>query len=191
MALRFPRPFGRANRATSSKPARFIRHWRRFADFPSRGRPQGSPLRRGYKRRGEVRNPPVTASPCQPPLGKGAKGTGDADCHTSDIGHWFAMTGGFTRGAVQAGKFAFYFSRKNKHRPDCCQGRCFAPWYHLASPPAHAKTASRSAATLLRCHGRPRSSLKPPRDPRPDGSGAMFPPPFRARFHLPGLSLAA
>jgi hypothetical protein len=32
-ALRFPRPFGRANRAASSKPARFIRHWRRFADF--------------------------------------------------------------------------------------------------------------------------------------------------------------
>ena len=32
----------------------------------------------GYKRCGEVRNPPVTASPCQPPLGKGAKGT---DCH--------------------------------------------------------------------------------------------------------------
>ena len=29
-------------------------------------------------RRGE-RNPPVTASPCQPPLGKGAMGTGDAD----------------------------------------------------------------------------------------------------------------
>ena len=25
--------------------------------------------------------PPVTASPCQPPLGKRAKGTGDADCH--------------------------------------------------------------------------------------------------------------
>ena len=69
------------------------------------------PLRRGYKRcngratarvaptkalqgvrRGE-RNPPVTASPCQPLLGKGAGETGDADCHTSDIGHWFAMTG--------------------------------------------------------------------------------------------------
>ena len=47
-ALRFPRPFGRADRATSSKPARFIRHWRRFADFPSRGRPQGSPLRKRY-----------------------------------------------------------------------------------------------------------------------------------------------
>ena len=27
------------------------------------------------------KNPPVTASPCQPPLGKGAEGTGDADCH--------------------------------------------------------------------------------------------------------------
>ena len=30
---------------------------------------------------GAKRNPPVTASPCQPPLGKGAEGTGDADCH--------------------------------------------------------------------------------------------------------------
>ena len=30
---------------------------------------------------GAEKNPPVTASPCQPPLGKGAKGTGDADCH--------------------------------------------------------------------------------------------------------------
>ena len=27
------------------------------------------------------KNPPVTALPCQPPLGKGAEGTGDADCH--------------------------------------------------------------------------------------------------------------
>ena len=33
------------------------------------------------------RNPPGTASPCQPPLGKGAKGTGDADCH-SQCAHW-------------------------------------------------------------------------------------------------------
>ena len=102
------------------------------------GRCRHRPLRR-FDKKVSVRNPPVTASPCQPPLGKGAEGTGDADCHTSDIGHWFAMTGGFTRGAVQAGKFAFYFSRKNKHRPDCRQGRCFAPRYHLASPPAHAK----------------------------------------------------
>ena len=34
-------------------------------------------VRRGYKRHGEVKNPPVTASPCQPPLGKGVKGMGD------------------------------------------------------------------------------------------------------------------
>ena len=27
------------------------------------------------------KNPPVTALSCQPPLGKGAEGTGDADCH--------------------------------------------------------------------------------------------------------------
>jgi len=52
---------------------------------PSRGRPQGSPLRRVT--RNAVRNPPVTASPCQPPLGKGALGTGDADCH-SQCAHW-------------------------------------------------------------------------------------------------------
>ena len=49
------------------------------------------------------KNPPVTALPCQPPLGKGAKGTGVADCHTSDIGHWFAMTGSFTWGAEAVG----------------------------------------------------------------------------------------
>ena len=28
---------------------------------------------------GEVQDPPVTASPCQPPLGKGPVRTGDAD----------------------------------------------------------------------------------------------------------------
>ena len=51
------------------------------------GRPQGSPLRKRYKGcRGE-RNPPVTASPCQPPLGKRAEGTGEADCH-SQCAHW-------------------------------------------------------------------------------------------------------
>ena len=40
-----------------------------------------------------------------PPLGKGAEGTGVTDCHTSDIGHWFAMTGGLYMGcgARQAG----------------------------------------------------------------------------------------
>ena len=38
----------------------------------------------GYKRCGGVKNPPVTASPCQPPLGKGAEGT---DCH-SQCAHW-------------------------------------------------------------------------------------------------------
>ena len=35
----------------------------------------------GYKRCGGVKNPPVTAAPCQPPLGKGALRTGEADCH--------------------------------------------------------------------------------------------------------------
>ena len=39
------------------------------------GRCGHRPLRKRNKKCGEVRNPPVTAAPCQPPLGKGA-GTG-------------------------------------------------------------------------------------------------------------------
>ena len=33
-AKRFPRSFGRANRAAASKAPRFFRHWRRFGAFP-------------------------------------------------------------------------------------------------------------------------------------------------------------
>ena len=46
--------------------------------------------------RGE-RNPPVTALPRQPPLGKGAKGTGDADCH-SQCAHWLRNDRLFCKG---------------------------------------------------------------------------------------------
>ena len=54
---------------------------------PSRGRGSTPPLRRVTSSAVRGRNPPVTASPCQPPLGKGAKGTGEADCH-SQCAHW-------------------------------------------------------------------------------------------------------
>ena len=37
-AGRFPAPDGAANRAASSKPARFSRRWRRVAGFPLKGR---------------------------------------------------------------------------------------------------------------------------------------------------------
>ena len=50
-ALRLARPFGRANRATSSKPARFIRHWRRFADFHVRQKKRLSARKRARLRR--------------------------------------------------------------------------------------------------------------------------------------------
>ena len=85
---------------------------------PSRGRGRTPPLRKRNKRcngratarvaptgalqggrRGE-RNPPVTASPCQPPLGKGAVRTGVTDCH-SQCAHWLRNDSFFTRGAVQ------------------------------------------------------------------------------------------
>ena len=46
------------------------------------------------------KNPPVTASACQPPLGKGVEGTGDADCH-GQCAHWL-RNDTFSRSAVQA-----------------------------------------------------------------------------------------
>ena len=48
------------------------------------------------------KNPPVTALPCQPPLGKGALRTGDADCH-SRCAHRLRNDRVFTRGAVCGG----------------------------------------------------------------------------------------
>ena len=54
----------------------------------------------GYKGYGAERYPPVTALPCQPSLCKGAKGTGDADCH-SQCAHWLRNDRGVTRGAVR------------------------------------------------------------------------------------------
>ena len=65
---------------------------------PSRGRGRTPPLRKCYKRCGAVRNPPVTALPCQPPLGKGAEETGDADCH-SQFANW-PRNDTFSRSAV-------------------------------------------------------------------------------------------
>ena len=53
------------------------------------GRSRGSPLRSPCVGADDPDRPmrckeesPVTASPCQPPLSKGALGTGDADCHS-------------------------------------------------------------------------------------------------------------
>ena len=61
------------------------------------------PLRRGYKECGAVRNPPVTALPCQPPLGKGAEGTGDADCH-GQFANWPRNDRFFARNRCKAGR---------------------------------------------------------------------------------------
>ena len=54
----------------------------------------------GYKRCGGVKNPPVTASPRQSPLGKGTEGTGETDCH-SRCAHR-PRNDTFSRSAVQA-----------------------------------------------------------------------------------------
>ncbi len=54
---------------------------------PSRGRGRTPPLRRVTSSAVRGKNPPVTASSCQPPLGKGTEGAGKADCH-SQCAHW-------------------------------------------------------------------------------------------------------
>ena len=146
------------------------------------GRPQGSPLRRGYKRCGEVRNPPVTASPCQPPLGKGAEETGNADCH-SQCAHWLRndtvnkrcgiSPGGRTEASAPTECLPIELRRgrrprrpapitrgavpraKNKIVPGFCQGRCAAPWYHLASRPAHAGGLMKCRYTSALLRARP------------------------------------
>ena len=51
---------------------------------------------------GAKKNPPVTASPCQPPLGKGGKGTGDADCH-GQFANWPRNDSFFYKGCGGAG----------------------------------------------------------------------------------------
>ena len=68
---------------------------RRWAREP---RPYGSV----YKECDAVRNPPVTASPCQPPLGKGAMGTG-VRIATASVRTGLAMTLVFHGGAVCGG----------------------------------------------------------------------------------------
>ena len=67
-------------------PAVFVR----YVGAVGGGRPRGV----------REKNPPVTASSCQPPLGKGAEGTGDADCH-SQFANWPRNDRVFARGAVQ------------------------------------------------------------------------------------------
>ena len=65
----------------------------------------GSALQKHFAKQGPCalpwvreRNPPVSALPCQPPLGKGALGTGVRIATTSDIGHWFRNDRRFYKG---------------------------------------------------------------------------------------------
>ena len=55
--LPIPSRFASANRGASSKAARFFRHRRRFASFPSRGRQHGGGLPLGICRVDTIRTP--------------------------------------------------------------------------------------------------------------------------------------
>ncbi len=113
------------------------------------------------------------------PFRQGGLGTGVADCH-SQCAHWLrndtlqgVRYGGtmwasapteclpieirrgrrprrpapVTRGAVPRAK--------NKIAPGFCQGRCAAPWYHLASRPAHAGGLMKCRYTSALLRARP------------------------------------
>ena len=96
------------------------------------GRGRTPPLRKGCKRCGEVKNPPVTASPCQPPLGKGPRGRGmriaTASLRTGLAMTWFLQgagarpAGGQGRsplrdhfGFIYIGKFIFPRQKRKIH----------------------------------------------------------------------------
>ena len=85
---------------------------------PSRGRPQGSPLRR-FDKKVPVRNPPATASPCQSPLGKGPRGRGMRIAtgalrprNDSVFARSRYKAGGRTEAFAPTGSFWFYLHRK-------------------------------------------------------------------------------
>ena len=111
-----------------------------------------------------------------------AQRTRRTDCHTSDIGHWFAMThykkcgvspDGRTEASAPTECLPIEFRRgrrprrpasvirgavpraKNKIVPGFCQGRCAAPWYHLASRPAHAGGLMKCRYTSALLRARP------------------------------------
>ena len=112
-----------------------------------------------------------------------AQRTRRTDCHTSDIGHWFAMThykkcgvspDGRTEASAptecnkrcngratarvaptEALQGVRWRRAKNKIVPGFCQGRCAAPWYHLASRPAHAGGLMKCRYTSALLRARP------------------------------------
>ena len=108
-----------------------------------------------------------------------AQRTRRTDCHTSDIGHWFAMTHYKKCGVSPDGRTeasaptecnkrcsgratarvapteGFVPRAKNKIAPGFCQGRCAAPWYHLASRPAHAGGLMKCRYTSALLRARP------------------------------------
>ena len=121
---------------------------------PSRGRPQGSPLRKRYK--GAVRRADVGIGPYGS-VTRSAVRRADVG-----IGPYGSVTRGAMGGRPQGSPLrrgykrygGVYTAAKNKIAPGFCQGRCAAPWYHLASQPAHAGglMKCRYTSALLRAH---------------------------------------
>ena len=155
------------------------------------------------------KNPPVTASPIQPPLGEGAVGTGEriatgalrprndrsrrnlrviprpvrrlvvgirntpvqiqrgTDCHTSDIGHWFAMTGFFHELQCKSGR----------------RGEGTPPYNHTLCRAGPVCPAGGALENRFGSSGRPTPTLHSTIElrsggrPCPPGGGACFPFP--------------
>jgi|GEM_PF-5450540 len=147
---RFPSAFASENRDTSSKSARFIRHWRRFADFPSRGR-QGA-----FYYCGGGRNAPhPSLAMLAPPLAHrrvsrfpSAVASENRDTSSKSarfIRHWRRFAGFPSRGR----QGAFYYCGGGRNAPHLVVARCAesraalrAALARSAAPPLPTETAS-------------------------------------------------
>ena len=106
------------------------------------GRPQGSPLRKHYKKCGVSPDGRTEAS-------------APTECLPIEFrrGRRPRRPAPVTRGAVPRAK--------NKIAPGFCQGRCAAPWYHLASRPAHAGGLMKCRYTSALLRARPSEPKAP------------------------------
>ena len=106
--------------------------------------------------RGAVRgrNPPVTASPCQPPLGKGAEGTGDADCH-SQCAHWLRNDTVNKKRGGAAGHMGPAL------QPHILQGRARVPCRECGAESAGGQRRPPLRKRNKRCNGRATARVAP------------------------------
>ena len=120
---------------------------------PSRGRPQGSPLRKRYKGCGGRADVGIG------PYGSVTRGAMGGRPQGSPLRRSYKKCGEAGRCGHRPLRKGLCPGQKNKIAPGFCQGRCAAPWYHLASRPAH-------AGGLMKCRYTSALLRAPPSEPK-------------------------